>query len=186
MVDEGAVSVRAALVEALSQVEGIGTVHNRERYVANNEGLLNLYCVRGDGNGLISGGFVRRASVRVSPLSATAVTVVERWEITLLRSFVDADESEIAFDNLIDRVLALRREETLSGAVDTTWVGNTAGPQLENSEPVMFVGVLCHRAALFVETQRTEAVEDDANDMNNFANGSINGSQFEMTIGDES
>ena len=75
-------------------------------------------------------------------------------------------------DRLIEAVrVAFRHDETLGGVVETTMSDGRAGPQLDDSGPAMFAGVLCHHARLTLSTvvgapTGTEVIAD-------FATGSL-------------
>ena len=142
-------TIRGAIVARLAAVPGIGAVHRYQRYTAWEPGLRRLY----ESNGTLLGWSVRRVATAERADAASYNQVVHRWRIEGVMSLNDEAASELAFDALIEAIRdAFRADETLGGAVETTAVDGQAGPQLEDSGPAKFSGVLCHHARLGLAT----------------------------------
>ncbi len=140
-----AADIRTAIVSVMERIPGIGMVHSYERYADKQSDFKQFYTLRRDGTDTICGWFIRRLSRAESSDSLGRVVVVMGWRIQGYMGLVDSQESELAFDGLIDAlVAAFRADETLGGVVDSTIVGSDAGLQIEDTGPVMFAGVLCH------------------------------------------
>jgi len=102
-----------------------------------------------DHQGQIRGWNIRRLSRSEKSTAVGISHVVNKWRISGFMSLSDADESELAFDGLLeDLCAAFRADETLGGLITGTVLENpnVAGLQIEDSGPVMFAGVLCHSA----------------------------------------
>jgi len=144
-----ATEIRDAIVAKLQTVAGIGVVHGFERYAEQVPKFKDLY-VQG---GKVNGWLVRRASWRREPFSNERRMVITRWQIRGYASLVDAEQSELAFDLVLDHIAdAFDADETLGDLLYASDADNLAGIQLEDSGPVMFAGVLCHSARLALTT----------------------------------
>ena len=152
-------TARAAIVAQLQAIAGIGVVHGYERYAAREGDFRTLYLADlGGGVQQIRGWNVRRTATKeVSSTLGISLRVVS-WSITGYMALDDAGASEIAFDALIEAVCdGFRSHPVLGGAVadlrDLSGDGSeTYGIQVTNTEPVLFSGVLCHRAQLALTT----------------------------------
>lgn len=151
-------AVRTALVDLLEAIPDIGRVHDRERFAAREADLIALY-TDGSARTPILGWYVRRTGVvRRSRLASGRVVTVTRWVVTGFASFVDADASETAMDDLVDAIVAAERlDPTLGGAARSTPSGDLSGFMLIESGPVMFAGVLCHGVRLALDVETIEA-----------------------------
>jgi len=148
-------AVRTALVDLVSGIAGIGTVHDRERYAARESDLATLYKQPDD---TLLGWHVRRLAVlgRES-LPSGRVLATTRWIVRGFSSFRDGASSEIAFDALLDAIVAAEAADpTLGGTVRGLPVEGRSGMQIAESGPVMFAGVLCHGARLTLDVQTIE------------------------------
>lgn len=144
-----ATEIRDAIVAKLQTVAGIGVVHGFERYAEQVPKFKELYVQAGKVNGWL----VRRASWRRAPFSNERRMVITRWQIRGYSSLLDGDQSELAFDLVLDRIAdAFDADETLGDLLYASDADNLAGIQLEDSGPVMFAGVLCHSARLALTT----------------------------------
>lgn len=144
-------AVRQAIVAALGEVPGIGTVHAYERYAADMAALARLYTR----NGLLLGWFVSRGAVRESAPSRGRRVESATWHITGYRGFVDADASELLFAELVDAIRArFRTSDALGGAWPWDGDGGQAGIQVEDAGTALFAGVLAHYAKLSLPTTR--------------------------------
>lgn len=144
----GSLQIREAIAATLNRVDGIGRVHLFERYAKNQGDLAALYAH----DGQLRGWHIRRVRLSEGPYPAGEVTA---WEIRGYLSLNDAAGTELDFDALIDDIRAeFRADQTLGGTVATTWVEDASGIQVLDSGPVLFAGVLCHKAVLALATQR--------------------------------
>lgn len=145
--------IRTAILAVLQDVEGIGLVYERQRYSKSSKTLMEYYVQ----DGVLSGGFIsRKALKKASPEQQTFI-VMTTWEIDLFRAFQESEESELAFDALIDAIdEAFIADQTLAGVVDATVTDEQAGIRLLTSQPAMFAGVLVHYAKLSLITEHTE------------------------------
>ncbi|MFP3943812.1 MAG: hypothetical protein ACLFWF_07965 [Alphaproteobacteria bacterium] len=146
-------AIRDAIKAKMLTVPNIGVVHTYQRYAEFEDKFKSFYVT---GEALL-GWHIRRVRRQELAHTATFTAVIEQWRITGYMALDDAGASELAFDTLIDNLAAaFRNDETLGGAVDSTFVDGQAGLQLDTSEPVMFAGVLCHAARGSLATRTTE------------------------------
>lgn len=144
-------AVRTAIVGLLGGVTGIGQVHGYERYSHQEQAFRALYAT----GGAVRGWFVQRSGFRRRQLGSGRELLTETWMVTGFMSLVDADQSELEMDGLVDRISASERADpTLGGVARGLPVDGAAGFQLLDAGPVTFAGVLCHRARLSLLTQR--------------------------------
>ncbi|WP_341893881.1 hypothetical protein [Ferrovibrio terrae] len=145
-------AIRNAIVEAMETVGAIGKVHPFERYTADQKKLAEIY----QESGRVNGWYVSRGAMREVEDSGDTNMEITDWKIVGYLSLLDGEQSELAFDLLIDQLRAVfRNDETLSGAV---WQlgdpdrDDETGLQIERLGPVLFCGVLCHEARLRLTT----------------------------------
>ena len=149
-------AIREAIATTLETVPDIGVVHRYERYANQAGPLAALY---GSG-GQLRGWHIRRVAVSETRLDV-APSVLTRWEIRGYLALADAAESELVFDRLIDAArAAFRADPTLGGVVATTAAEDVIGLQLADSGPVLFAGVLCHKAVLTLNTREWLVVSE--------------------------
>lgn len=147
-------AIRAAIVAELQAVPGIGTVHDYERYAAREGDFRTLYLHDlGGGVSQIRGWYVRRLSTAETLIVMGRSDGVHQW---LIRGFMAIDDlaaSEKTFDDLIETVRArFRANETLGGLIASVYTPDGKGPELVESQPVLFGGVLCHSARIQLAT----------------------------------
>lgn len=133
--------IREALVGLLKSVPGTGRVHNYERFSSKPKDFQALYMQGND----IRGFYVKRQSYRETAYSSMRNKVRTRWVIRGFASLVDADETELAFDDLLDSIAAAVRAKPVlhddaGNALCHTITDDGAGLQLEESGPVMLPG----------------------------------------------
>lgn len=146
--------IREAIVAKLQNVPGIGRVQAYQRYSDDLASLSDFYM---DGDGLLLGWYVRRVSVDEGRIGKQTPEVT-KWEIVGFRAVVDADESELLFNDLIDAVRAAFRDDawpSLGRDVHTRVGEGESGIQVKTIEHVVFgAGVLCHSATLGLTVHR--------------------------------
>ncbi len=144
--------IRQKIADTIASVPAVGTVHAYERYTRRNAEFQDLYQAEKQ----IRGWHVRRLSTREEVVDSQTTRLVIRWQVNGFMSLVDEQASELAFDDLVEAVRApFRSDETLGGLVESTFgqTGEEAGLQLDELGPVMFAGVLCHKARLSLTTR---------------------------------
>ena len=143
--------IRDAIAARLALVPNIGRVHTFERYAKDHPAFRPMFVTE---SGQMLGWTIRRVRTEERVVDSLTHAVVDRWRIVAVMGLEDAQESELAFDAMIETVRdQFRLDETLGGVVDTTTVDDLAGLQLEDSGPAMFAGILCHSARLSLSTQ---------------------------------
>lgn len=154
--------IRAAILAKLKGIAGSGVWHDYERFAARESDFRALYKYEvAPDQYRIRGGFVQRQSTSELDLGLGEVRRIHRFRIVLFESLDDADATGRSFDDrLEDIAAAFRADRTLGGLVDdnkdmASEFGE-AGIQIDAVEPVMFAGVLCHRAMLRLATETTE------------------------------
>lgn len=136
-------SVRSAIVAKIETVPNVGVVHGFQRYTKSTRDLKEFYAYQGG----VRGWYVSRTRTAETVDTCTSNKEAVTWSIVGYMSFNDEQQSEIAFDTLIEAIrAAFRTTETLGGVVDGIDYQGRAGLQLDAQEPVMFAGVLCHMA----------------------------------------
>lgn len=151
--------IRAAIKTKLAAVASIGQVHDYERYSGRDADFKTLY--KDNASGRIKGWNFFREATRELDLDNGSVRRLHTWRITGFMSIDDVDATGKTFDDLVDAVAtAFRTDRTLGGKVDDIKDMNQedgeSGIQVDSIEPVMFAGVLCHRARLRLVTDGTE------------------------------
>ena len=154
--------IRAQIKAKLAAVAGIGKVHDYERYSKLESDFLSLYKTE------VSAGVFRilgwnfyRDATSESDLNNGEVRRLHSWRVTGFMGIEDAEATGKLFDDLVETVAtAFRTDRTLGGTVldikDMDQSFGESGIQIEAIEPVMFAGVLCHRARLRLITETTE------------------------------
>lgn len=152
--------IRAAILAKLQGVTGIGQVHDYERFAAREADFHALY--KETATVRINGWNFFRESTREADLNNGEVRRLHTFRLTGFRSLDDADATGKSFDDLVEAIAqAFRADRTLGGLIED--VKNLdeefgeSGIQVDAIEPVMFAGVLCHRARLRLVTETTEA-----------------------------
>lgn len=154
--------IRAKIKDKLAAITGIGKVHDYERYSNINSDFLTLYKTEVSASvfRILGWNFYRDATAE-SDLNNGEVRRLYSWRITGYMGLEDADATGKTFDDLVETVAtAFRADRTLGGTVldikDMEQPFGESGIQIEAIEPVMFAGVLCHRARLRLITETTE------------------------------
>ena len=135
----------------------MGQVHDYERYLKDQSALAALYASTAQTGNRIYGWYLRRVRTVEQLVSTGRDYQDHHWRLRGFMGLDDADASEKKFDVQIEAIRdAFRADPTLGNICDTQFIeanGNQAGPQLEESEPVLFCGVLCHGARLGLITR---------------------------------
>lgn len=152
--------IREAIRVKLAGLSGIGKVHDYERFAADETAFQALYYDTASGR--IKGWNFYREATPESDLNNGEVRRIHAWRITGVMGLDDADATGKLFDDLVDLIAtAFRTDRTLGGLVldvkDLDQEYGASGIQVEAIEPVMFAGVLCHRAKLKLVTETTES-----------------------------
>lgn len=151
-------TVRAAIKAKLAGVSGIGVVHDYERFAKDQDAFRALYR---DTDGRVRGWWFDRVGTREVDLDVATVRRIHTWRITGYLSLDDAEATGRALQTLVESIAAaFRTDRTLGGAVldirDMTLDDAPSGIQVEGVEPILFAGVLCHRAQLRLVTETLE------------------------------
>lgn len=151
-------TVRAAILATLQGVSGIGRVHSYERFAKDQDAFRLLYR---DTDGRIRGWWFDRLSTREVDLDVATVRRIHTWRITGYLALDDAEATGEALQDLVEAIAtAFRTDRTLGGTVldirDMTLDDAPSGIQIEGMEPILFAGVLCHRAQLRLVTETLE------------------------------
>lgn len=153
---------RAALQALLMSVPAVGVVHRCERYATSEQGFRSAYLYThtdpaadafGDGSH-IRGWYIRR--VETSEGTSNAQILNEHtWHVRGYLAFKDAIESELIFDELVERIRDAVRLDTSLGLPGLMGAApfQERGVQVSSAGPVVFAGVLCHSAVLTFKTR---------------------------------
>ncbi len=144
--------IRAAIQAKIEAVPGAGTVHDYERFAADQAKFREFYLSGAAADRRILGWHVRRAATRETYIDVSRWVVRHEWRVRGFMAINDADATEKLFDALIEAIRdAFRANPTLTEEPDYCDVvtdEQRAGVQVADSGPVMFAGVLCHAARL--------------------------------------
>ncbi|CAM4372309.1 hypothetical protein COAQ111491_20065 [Comamonas aquatilis] len=154
-------AARSALLAVLATVPTVGIVHSRERFASSEAEFRKLYLYSPaqaeDAFGLdphIRGWYVRRTAT--TEVNANGRILNEhRWLIRGYMAFKDAVESELVFDDLVERIRSSVRVDITLGLPGMLGgsIQEERGVQVASAGPVMFAGVLCHSAMLEMSTR---------------------------------
>jgi len=149
--------VRAAIAAKVAAVANVGQVHAYERYAREASALLALYKSAAQGGERLLGWYVRQGGFQEVFVDTGRWVRDVDWEIVGYMGLDDADATEKKMAVLVDAIAdAFRDDDDLGGAVASCIIdnrGDQAGIQLREFGPVLFAGVLCHRARLGVTTR---------------------------------
>ncbi|KLN57622.1 hypothetical protein [Variovorax paradoxus] len=149
--------VRAAIFQTLSTVLEIGKVHDRERYLREEQKFRALYIhTLPDGRLQLRGWWFRRTATEERSINIARTVNVDTWAVRGYMALDDDAGSELVFDGLIEAFRdAVRLDPTFGGVCTQGPLGdgdNTDGVQVVDTGPVTFCGVLCHSALLQLRT----------------------------------
>lgn len=139
-------TISSALAALVGNVEGVGQVHERERWSDNWTELLEQMKADGRINSIM---FSRRTTTR-RQRTVGEVEVAHVFGLRLVYSFSDVNNSEADFQSLVDRLeTAVLGDETIGDSCETThpdWgpMNGAVGLQIDVIEPRIFGKTLCH------------------------------------------
>ena len=142
-------SIRARIKERLESVDGIGIVHDYERWAMNWNDILDKFKTPSN---RYHGWMISRTQRTPKQSSVCGIEVAHTFRIRGIYALDDAAASEKTFQSLIDNIsLAFDADETLNGTCLTTHpdfgpLAGTAGLIVDQIDMRMFGNVLCHYA----------------------------------------
>lgn len=153
--------IRAAIKATLLGVAGISNVHDYERYAKRQNEFSALFLDAGSNR--VIGWTFHRERTSEQELDIGEVRRLHTWRIYGYMGLDDGSQTGLLFDDQVESVAAaFRVDPTLGGLVLATKDMNQSrgamGLQVERIEPVMFGGVLCHRATCSLLTETTEDI----------------------------
>lgn len=150
-------AIRTALLATVAAVADIGQVHAHERYAREEAKFRDrfLFTPTG-GTEQLRGWWLRRTATRESSPSVGRTVNVHTWQLRGYMSLNDEAATELEFDALVEALRdALRADPNVGGFAEQGPLAdgdNTDGPQLLDTGPVLFCGVLCHSAVIELRT----------------------------------
>ena len=148
--------VRTAIKAKIAGVANVGAVHDYERYTKEAAALLALYESAAQGGNRVYGWFVSLKRISERFVATGRYHAIADWALVAYMGLSDADATEKLLAAQVDLVRnAFRADDELGGAVSTCIVedrGNVAGVQLDDLSPVLFAGLLAHRARCSLAT----------------------------------
>ena len=155
-------ATRSALLTLLRSVSAVGVVHACERYADGELGFKQAYLYTHADPATdafanephIRGWYVRRTAT--SEVNANGRILNEHtWLVRGYLAFQTAIESELIFDDLVERMRDAVRVDGSLGLPGLLGSGlsEERGVQVASAGPVLFAGLLCHSAALELKTR---------------------------------
>ena len=130
---------RAQIVRMLQSVSGIGMVHDRERWATDWSKFLAVFT--DPVSHKILGWTITREATPSTWYTSGQAEDSHLWVVRGYAGLSDADDSESAFQDLVETVRAtLRHDPTLGGTAE----GISGPPAVRLFQPRLFGGVLCH------------------------------------------
>lgn len=151
-------AIREQMAVILGAVEGIGVVHQYQRWAATWEKFLDLFK---DPDGVINGWCITRTSTTEHWITNIKYERVLEFVIRGYYGVNDAKASEISFQQIIEDICeAFRCNDTLNGTCETIApqfgpLNGMAGVQVRIVDARFFGGVLCHFCELAIGIQIT-------------------------------
>lgn len=156
-------TIREQIKTILSAVDGIGVVHDYERWSASWGKFLELFLVENDDNKkIINGCMFTRTSTPEKWLTNVKYLRVYEFLFRGVYGLKDADATELIFQDLIEDICAaFRSNHTLNGTCETIApefgaLSGRSGIQVEIVQNRMFGTVLAHFFELRLGAQVTE------------------------------
>lgn len=146
-------TIRTALAALISDIPNIGRVHVYERYAPQNAQLVELYVAEIGGEKQLRGWYIRRVKTVEERQAKHAWMDTHTWMVRGFMALSDADQSELAFEGLIEAVRDALRGFVAGSPPPAQELGEEQGPQVVQSGPVMFAGKLCHAVTITLRTR---------------------------------
>jgi len=140
-------AIREQIAAILGAVDGMGIVHQYQRWSADLKKFLSLFK---DADGKINGCIIARKKTVSRNLAFGKEEDAHIYMIRFYYGLKDADATELRFQKLLeDSKQALRTNSTLNGTCETIspdWgpMKGSAGLQIDDVDIRAFGGVLCH------------------------------------------
>ena len=147
----GLVDIREQIKATLSSVDGVGIVHDYERWASTWQKFLELFK---DADGKINGWVFSRVAMAKVLTSTTGEEKAHIFRFMGVRGLSDDDATGVLFDDLIEDIVdAFAVDDTLGGTCEyctPEWgpMEGKAGMQTEKIEVRKFGSVLCHYGEL--------------------------------------
>lgn len=156
-------AIRAQIKARLQAVPSIGVVHDYERFATTKEAMVDLYETTIGTVKQIRGWWFDRRTTAERDIDLGHVRRLHQWQIVGYLALADASATGKTLQDLVEAIAdEFRDQRTLGGTVidtrDMSLDDAPAGIQVDSIEPVMFAGVLCHRATLRLITETLESV----------------------------
>lgn len=138
--------IRDQIKTILATVDGVGVIHDYERWAADWGKFLELYK---NTDGKINGWTITRTKTDEDCNTASHVTRIHHCTIRGVYGLKDEDASELIFQALIESICAAFRAKYRLNDI----AANTEPVQVEVVENRMFGTVLCHYCELTVTAE---------------------------------
>ncbi|PCI62043.1 MAG: hypothetical protein COB35_05010 [Gammaproteobacteria bacterium] len=143
--------ISAAIVALLNSAQ-LGTFYEKERFTKNTRDMAALYGEE------VNGGYIRLSSrKRVNDYDNRHVITL-RFQIVYLLVFSDENDSQLTFEDnleLFDDVF-MTTDEIEASTQASHRTDDSTGLTVDDTQPVMFAGVLCHRALMNITVEYFE------------------------------
>jgi len=156
--------IREQIKAILSAAEGVGRVHDYDRWAADWKKMLALFKhTDSEGAEKINGWLITRTKTPERWLTNIKYLRVYEWLIRGVYGLKDSQATELVFQDTIENICgAFRTNNTLNNTCETiapefgSFAG-LSGVQVQIAEVRMFSGVLCHYCELGLGVQVKEA-----------------------------
>jgi hypothetical protein len=141
--------IRDAIAAVIQAVPGTGAVHSYEVSGRTEDSFRIAYLA----DGSLNGWNIRRVATKEIYVNPAITQVTHLWRLRAFRAISGGGQSERDFDATIEAVRSKFRDDwTLGGLIINTRAEAAEGLQVDDSQPVMFAGVLCHGATCSLAT----------------------------------
>lgn len=145
-------NIRAQTAAIAAGVDGIGVVHEYERWAADWNKMLALFKVEDDDGSRINGLMITRKTTARRKVNVGEIELAHVLVLRMVMGLKDAAATELTFQALVDALADAfddNDNETLNDTCDTIrpdWgpMEGAVGLQIDIVEPRMFGSVLCH------------------------------------------
>ena len=155
--------IREQIKTIISATEGVGRVHDYDRWAADWKKMLELFKhTDAEGNEKINGWVFTRTKTPERWLTNIKYLRVYEWLIRGVYGLQDDQATELIYQNIIENICgSFRTNNTLNGTCETIApefgsFNGLAGVQVQLVEVRMFAGVLCHYCELGLGVQVAE------------------------------